>query len=51
MERKEIPESYYSEWNEDARLLSRFGQVEFLTTIRFIENTLRFIGLRISIPL
>ena len=40
MERKEILETYYSEWNEDDRLLSRFGQVEFLTTIRFIEKYL-----------
>ncbi len=41
MDRKEILESYYSEWNEDDRLLSRFGQVEFLTTIRFIEKYLK----------
>ena len=41
MDRKEILENYYSEWNEDNRLLSRFGQVEFLTTIRFIEKYLK----------
>lgn len=41
MDRREILENYYSEWNEDDRLLSRFGQVEFLTTIRFIEKYLR----------
>lgn len=41
MERKEILESYYSEWTEDNRLLSRFGQVEFLTTIRYIEKYLK----------
>ncbi len=41
MERKEILESYYSEWTEDNRLLSRFGQVEFLTTVRFIEKYLK----------
>ena len=41
MERKEILETYYSEWNEDDRLLSRFGQIEFLTTIRFIEKYLK----------
>ena len=40
MVRKEILENYYSEWNEDDRLLSRFGQVEFLTTIRFVEKYL-----------
>ena len=41
MDRKEILENYYNEWNEDDRLLSRFGQVEFLTTIRFIEKYLK----------
>ena len=40
MDRKEILDNYYSEWNEDDRLLSRFGQVEFLTTIRYIEKYL-----------
>ena len=41
MNRKEILENYYSEWNEDDRLLSRFGQVEFLTTIRYVEKYLK----------
>lgn len=41
MDRKEILENYYSEWNEDDRLLSRFGQIEFLTTIRFVERYLK----------
>lgn len=41
MDRKELLENYYSEWNEDDRLLSRFGQVEFLTTIRYVEKYLR----------
>ena len=41
MDRKGILENYYNEWNEDDRLLSRFGQVEFLTTIRFIEKYLK----------
>ncbi len=41
MDRKEILDNYYSEWNEDDRLLSRFGQVEFLTTIRFVEKYLK----------
>ncbi len=40
MNRKEILENYYCEWNEDDRLLSRFGQIEFLTTIRFVEKYL-----------
>lgn len=41
MDRKQILENYYSEWNENDRLLSRFGQVEFLTTIRFVEKYLK----------
>lgn len=41
MNRKQILENYYSEWNEDDRLLSRFGQVEFLTTIRYVEKYLK----------
>ncbi len=41
MDRKEILENYYNEWTEDNRLLSRFGQVEFLTTIRYIEKYLK----------
>ncbi|MBQ7874696.1 MAG: class I SAM-dependent methyltransferase [Oscillospiraceae bacterium] len=41
MDRKDILNDYYSDWNEDDRLLSRFGQVEFLTTIRFIEKYLK----------
>lgn len=41
MDRKEILENYYNEWNEDDRLLSRFGQVEFLTTVRFVERYLK----------
>ena len=34
MDRKELLENYYSERNEDDRLLSRFGQIEFLITNR-----------------
>lgn len=41
MDRKDILDNYYNEWNEDDRLLSRFGQVEFLTTVRFIEKYLK----------
>ena len=41
MNRKEILENYYNEWNEDDRLISRFGQVEFLTTVRYIEKYLK----------
>lgn len=32
---------YYTHHNEDARFISRHGQVEFLTTIRYIEKYLR----------
>ena len=33
-------EEYYSSYNEDARLLSRHGQVEYLTTMRYIAECL-----------
>ena len=32
---------YYSGYDEDGRLLSRHGSVEFLTTMRYIEKYLR----------
>ena len=32
---------YYSNYDEEGRLLSRHGQVEFLTTMRYIEKYLR----------
>ena len=32
---------YYSAYDEDARLRSRHGMVEFLTTMRYIERYLR----------
>lgn len=37
---------FYSNYDEDGRLLSRHGQVEFLTTMRYIEKYL-FPGMRI----
>ena len=40
IDRKKILENYYSERDKDGRLLFRFGQVEFFTTIRFIEKYL-----------
>ncbi|MCL2406714.1 MAG: methyltransferase domain-containing protein [Defluviitaleaceae bacterium] len=33
-------ENYYNSYNEDGRLASRHGQVEFLTTMRYIERYL-----------
>ena len=33
-------EEYYSSYDEDGRLLSRHGQVEYLTTMRYIEECL-----------
>ena len=32
---------HYSGYDEDARLLSRHGQVEFLTTMRYIRRYLQ----------
>lgn len=33
-------EEYYSNYNEEGRLLSRHGQVEYLTTMKYIEECL-----------
>lgn len=33
--------AYYESWDEDTRLASRHGQVEFLTTMHFIDRYLR----------
>ena len=33
-------EEYYNNYNEECRLLSRHGQVEYLTTMRYIEECL-----------
>lgn len=40
MESFEYLNNYYSNYNEDGRLLSRHGQVEFLTTMRYIGKYL-----------
>ena len=36
METFQYLNEYYSNYQEDARLLSRAGQVEYLTTMRYI---------------
>ena len=41
MEQKSILTSYYENFNEDERLQSRHGSVEFLTTMRYIEKYLK----------
>ena len=41
METKDILTQYYSNYDEEGRLLSRHGQVEYLTTMRYIEKYLR----------
>lgn len=40
MEAFEYLSNYYNNYNEEGRLLSRHGQVEFLTTMRYIEKYL-----------
>lgn len=40
METLRILTDYYANYNEDGRLLSQHGQVEFLTTMRYIEKYL-----------
>ncbi|MBQ7346249.1 MAG: methyltransferase domain-containing protein [Oscillospiraceae bacterium] len=41
MEVKKLLEEYYSGYDEDGRLGSRHGSVEYLTTMRYIEKYLR----------
>ena len=33
-------EDYYNSYNEEGRLLSRHGQVEYLTTMKYIRESL-----------
>ena len=37
-------EQYYNNYDEEGRLLSRHGQVEYLTTMRYIEEALEGIS-------
>ena len=41
MDTFEILTNFYSNYDEEGRLLSKHGQVEFLTTMRYIEKYLR----------
>lgn len=41
MERMEALTHYYTTYNEDSRLASKHGMVEFLTTVNYIEKYLR----------
>lgn len=41
METKEILSAYYGGYDENSRLCSRYGMVEYLTTMRYIEKYLR----------
>ena len=41
METTKLLTEFYSNYDEEGRLLSRHGQVEFLTTMRYIEKYLR----------
>lgn len=41
METKEFLTAYYSNYDEDSRLCSKHGRVEFLTTMRYIEKYLK----------
>ena len=41
METLQALTQYYGSYDEDSRLSSRFGTVEFLTTLRYIEKYLR----------
>ena len=41
METKEILANYYTGYDEDGRLRSKYGMVEFLTTMRYVQRYLR----------
>ncbi|NCA93374.1 methyltransferase domain-containing protein [bacterium] len=41
MEAFEALNGYYGTHNEDARLTSRHGSIEFITTVRYIEKYLK----------
>lgn len=41
METKELLTGYYSNYDEDGRLRSKHGMVEFLTTMRYVERYLK----------
>lgn len=41
METKEVLEGFYGAYDEDGRLRSRHGMVEYLTTMRYIEKYLK----------
>ncbi len=41
METKDYLSKYYEHYDEEGRLLSRHGQVEYLTTVRYIHRYLR----------
>ena len=41
METKDYLQTYYQNYDEENRLTTRYGRVEFLTTMRYIENYLR----------
>ena len=46
METYKALDEYYSNYDEESRLLSRVGSVEFLTTVKYIEKYLKE-GMRI----
>lgn len=47
MDTKKYLEDYYGQYDEEGRLLSRHGMVEYLTTMRYIEKYLKP-GMRIA---
>ena len=41
MENNDYLQAYYENYDEDGRLLTRYGKVEFTTTLRYVEKYLR----------
>ena len=46
METKEYLANYYEQYNEDSRLISKHGMIEYITTMKYVEKYLR-LGMRI----
>ena len=41
MDTKGYLAEYYQDYDEDGRLLTRYGKVEYITTMKYIEKYLR----------
>ena len=44
METKDSLTNYYESYDEEGRLLSKYGMVEYITTMKYIERYLQHLG-------